>query len=225
MPLPPGYVDDGDFSTPQQNGAPEYSFPFAYRGDNRTFVAKVMYRVDVDHYNTPEPMAQKWFPGLGKGYMVDFDQPSMVGQRLLEYGLYFASVPITGTELGTVNYTFYTRAVVPEYGVDASFTSYNDTFDADYVYEYSINQPLPQLYYARFILQPYDPPTANFSAIFLIGTVGLVGTDPNGASKFLAQNSTSKIYKGGIYERLSIYAKVNLQESTPRIYVVPQGGP
>lgn len=221
----PGVVNDGDFSKAQQDGSPEYSFPFAERGDNKTFVAKVTFRVDVNSYRPPIAMSQRMFPGLGRGYMLDFDQPQMVGQQLLSYGVYFGNVPQRSEVNGSTTYGVQKPIAAQEYGQNASIVQYNDTFDALIVYEYSLWQPLTQLFYARYMLAPFSLAPDNYDALYIAGSTGYVGNTPDGMALFLAQNSTSKLYRGRIFERMSIYAKINLAASYPRIAIIPPPAP
>lgn len=190
----PAIVTDGDLSVAVQNGAPVPNFPFAYRGDTKTFVAKVTMRVDVNDYKVPVPMSQRWFPGLGRGYLVDFDQPSAVGQQLIEYGELYASVPLTGVEYGSATTTLYQAVVAPP-DQNSTLTQYSDTFDALRLFEYSIFKPLPELIAPRLFLQS----VGGFDRILQTGD-----TNPLSNGKILAQNTTTRLYAGKIYERLSV---------------------
>lgn len=218
----PAIVNDGDFTTPRQNGAPEPDFPFSYRGDFKTFVAKVTMRVDVDSYKVPQQMAQRWFPGLGRGYLVDFTSPNMVGQRVLEYNLVYASVPLDSTEYNSATYSAQLWSPPLVEGGDYSITTATDTYDAQFVYEYSIFKPLPQILYTRLVLIP-APATATFPGQLIIQVQGspVFARQSSGVvdvpGRALARNTTSKIWKGRIYERLSVY--INYQAPVPLITV------
>lgn len=197
MPVPPAIVNDGNFNVATQNGAPVPNFPFAYRGDTKSFVAKVTMRIDVNAYQVPIPMSQRWFPGLGRGYLVDFDQPSSVGQQLIEYGLLYASVPITKSEYGSCIATVY-QPTVNQPDENSFLTQYTDTFDAVRLYEYSVFNPLEQLLAPRMFLQS----VLGVDRLLITGDI-----NPLSQGLTLAQNTTSKIYLGRIYERESVFFK------------------
>lgn len=224
MPTPPAIVDDGNLSIAQQDGAPEYSFPFAYRGDNKTFVAKVTFRVDVDSFVPPIAMSQRMFPNLGRGYMLDFDQPQMVGQQLLSYGVYYGNVPQTGIEYESVTYTIQ-KPTINDYGTDSTINGYSDIFDGYTLYEYSLFRPLPQLFYAHFLLAPFGPPPDNFQAVYIAGNTAYSGSNPDGTYNALAENTTSKIYRGRIFVRMSKYARIDFAQAYPRIAAIPPTPP
>lgn len=183
----PGYVNDGDFTIAQQNGAPVYSFPFAENGDMNTAVVNVSMRAAVEDYEPPVPMTSRWFDNLGECYLVNFTNPRMNGQGLLDWEENYANLPITRREFEPVTYT-------AQQFIGGTLTSFTDTYDGIIVYEYSLFQPLPQLRYARMIV------------VNAIGTptVQIVG-DPIPAvpGLALASNSTSKRWMGEIYERKS----------------------
>lgn len=224
MPLPPAIVDDGNFTLAQQSGAPEYSFPFARRGDNKTFVAKVTMVVDVDSYVPPISMSQRMFPNLGRGYMLDFDEPQMKGQRLLTYGVYYGNVPcIPGIEYGSTTYT-YQRLIQAPSGSDSSIIGYSDLFDAVIFTEYSIFRPLPQLFYLHYILAPFNPPTETFQAIFQAGFIlygGPASEQLPGQLLALSQNSIGAIYRGRIFQRQTIWARLTPALVNPRALPLP----
>lgn len=217
----PATVIDGDFSIAQQNGDTEYSFPFSYRGDFKTFLATVTMRVAVNKYMPPASMGQKIFANLGRGYLVDFTDPTMVGQGLLEYKLVYGSVPLSGyDEYGSCSYTVQTYTIGVG-GADDTLSGYNDTFNATYRFDYSLFNPLPQLLKTQLILKP-EPLTGTFPGRQQINIVGTsLETNPNrgAVGLVLAQNTTSKIYRGKIFERLRVY--ISFVNPTPLLIVTP----
>lgn len=208
MPTVPGSVDDGNWNVAQQSGVPVYDFPFSYRGDFKTFTAEVTMTVNVGSWKQPQSMKQRWFAGLGRGYLVDFTKPVATTQGLMEYKEIYASVPLTGIEYGssTANIQIPHPATDPT-TENATISSYSDTFNAQLVYEYSVFKPLPQILYTRLILQP--DPTTGLNVIVVQGTA--LGIDAPGRA--LVQNTTSKIWKGKIFERLSVF--INYQPLVP----------
>lgn len=212
MSTSPGYIDDGDFGLALPNGAPTYDFPFSYRGDFNTFVASQPVRCAVSKYQPPKPMGQHWFPGLGRGYLVDFTTPSMIGQGLLNYTLIYASVPKQGVEYRSVTYSAQTYTIGTG-GANDTLSSSTDTYDGTWVYDYSIWKPLPQILYTRLALIP-EPETGTFPGRLQINVLGsALGVDAPGRA--LAQNTTTQIWKGRIFERLSIF--INYQQ--PRVLI------
>ncbi len=218
----PAIVNDGNFSIAQQDGAPEYSFPFAYRGDNKTFLAKVTYRVDINSFTPPISMSQRMFPNMGRGYMLDFDAPVMVGQELLSYGVYYGNVPQKGREYESVTYNIQ-KPTLNDYGTDSTITGYSDIFDGYSDFEYSLFRPLPQLFYAHYILAPFGPPPDNFLVPYIAGNTAYSGSNPDGTYNALSENTTSKIYRGRIFERRSRYAIIDFAQAYPRIAAIPPG--
>ncbi len=221
MTAAPGYFDDGNFTVGKQNGSPTYDFPFSYRGDFKTFVATVTMRVAVGSYQPPASMGQRIFPNLGRGYLVDFTEPTMVGQGLLEYKLQYASVPLSGyPEYGSCSYTVQTYTIGLS-GSDDTLSGYNDTFNATYFFDYSLYKPLDQILKTRLILVP-EPDTGTFPGRQQINIVGSrleIQTARGMSGLVLAQNTTSKIYRGQIFERLSVY--IRFVNPTPLLIVTP----
>ncbi len=177
----PGIVDDGNFTTPQQNGAAVIEYPFFDKGDSTTFIATVNMRVDLDYFRVPAPMSVKAFGTLGNAFLVDLIEPSDTTQRIYEYQLVYANVPRRREEPTYATYTFQ--------GTSLQFT---DTFPGFEVYEYSVNAPLPELKIQRFI--------SGDGVIYVIpgNTAPLNG-------RVLAQNSEPSRYMGKIFCRKSVF--------------------
>lgn len=217
----PATVIDGDFSIAQQNGDTEYDFPFSYRGDFKTFTATLTMRVSVSKYMSPSGMGQKIFGNLGRAYLADFTEPTMVGQGLFEYKLVYASVPLNNfPEYGSCSYTVQTYTIGLD-GADDTLSGYNDTFNATYFFDYSLYKPLPQILKTQLILKP-EPLTGTFPGRQQINIVGSrleINTARGQTGLVLAQNTTSKIYKGRIFERLSVY--ITFVNPTPLLIVTP----
>lgn len=193
----PGTINDGDFTIARQNGSPSVSFPFYDKGDKSHFVYRRPMRVDADYYDQPEPMSQRWFP-LGRGYLVDIEPPTDQGQRLVDYTEIYANVPATRRELGNATWT----AQLVVLSDPPTINSYTDNYDAAYQYEYSIFTPLPRLVAPRAI---QTTATDGTPTVIFVGDY----TPLSGGTEVLAQNSTSRIYMGLIYERLSIRVITN----------------
>lgn len=186
----PGTVNDGNFSVPQQDGAPLFDFPFFNRGDAITFIATIRMRCSVSAFKVPIPMSVKQFTTFGKAFLVDFSEPSGIGQDLMEWTQVYANVPRTRKEPST---TTYTNQISTGGGLTvASVISYTSTMQAEDVYEYSVNAPLP----------PLIAPVLLASGGLLYSTAPF---SPNANTRILAQNSEARIYMGKIYERKSTY--------------------
>lgn len=196
MPLPPGIVDDGDYTKAQQNGAPQISFPYLKFGDNKTFIAKIPMVVDVSYYQPRQPMTQRWFPNLGRAYLIDYEGPQETPQRLMYYNEIYGNVPQTRIEYGSTTFKQQDSAY-DEDGANARITAVVDVFDAEHVFEYSIGKPLPQIFWTQLTVSPR-------------GIVVEVGnsTTVNTLNRMLSQNTTSRVYGGKIFERLSVFALV-----------------
>jgi len=189
MPVP-GTVDDGLFTVPQQNGAAVYEYPFFDRGDSTTFIATVKMIVDLDYFVVPVPMSVKQFGLLGNAFLVDLIPPSDTTQRLYEYSLVYANIPKTRKEPSTVTYTNQSPTDSATLTV-ANVVNFTSTVQAEDVFEYSVNAPLP----------PLIAPVLVAGA----GQVYRFGDYNRGATRVLAQNSEARIYMGKIYERKSTF--------------------
>lgn len=191
----PGYVDDGNYTKAQQNGAPEITFPFQRYGDTKTFVAKVPMCVDVDSYIPQQPMTQRWFRNLGLAYLIDYEGPQEVRQRLMYYSLIFGNVPQTRIVYGSTTFAIQSRTNDPD-GSNARISSIVSVYDAETVYEYSL-KPLPQIFQSRL-------------SVDASGEVVQVGdsSSVDSANRKLAFNTTSETYGGKIFQRMSVFALI-----------------
>lgn len=200
MPTVPAFVEDGDFSVIAQNGALTPSFPFADKGDFTSFVMRGKFRVNLNNWQKPIPMSQINFPTYGTAYLVSIGDPQTINESdLVDYPFVYASVPDTRTEYGSVSYT--PQVPAQDASNNKTLLQYNDTFDAELVYEYSANSPLPQLFRGKLIKT-----AATFGTGFAQAGGWKVSAQNN--NRQLAQNSTTRIYMGKIYERLSVFAKL-----------------
>lgn len=197
----PVIIEDGDFTVEQQNNSSVPSFPFYANGDVKTFIQRVTMRVDQRYYKPPVPMSQRWFPKLGKGYLVDVDQPASAGGNLVDYVQVYANCPARRIEYGSATYTVQQPRIVeplPDI-TSVSVIEYTDVFPALYVYDYSLFKPLPSIYAPRLLLVQ--------SSIGLSFTFLQIGNwiGSRGDNVVVAQSSVSRIWMGQIYERKSVY--------------------
>lgn len=207
MPTVPGYVSDGDFKIARQNGAASFTQPFASsRNDFSTFIARRTMRVEDGYYANPVPMSQFNFGQRGIGYLVDVESPSAIdGSNLLEYAEVYASLPPTHRDYGTATASIQIpyKLVSPDdpevFGWQ--MLNLNDSFDAVFVYEYSLNAPLPALLRTRLV--QIKGSITQFDAAFM--QAGFTWKKPPVDGLYLAQNSTSFRWMGGIFCRESIY--------------------
>lgn len=188
-------VDDGVFTVALQDGAPEFSYPFADKGDSQTFIAHVKKRIHTDSYRKPTLMQRQTF-NLGNAYLVDPGEPRYVGCGLLEWVERYASVPITRTEYGSTVYTqqLLSRdsSVLP---ITWSVEEYSAIRDAKFVYEYSLNKPLATKIAPRWI---------TLGAIVVgLGGIGQLTFNQD----VLAEDTTSEIWLAKIYCRRSTIVK------------------
>ncbi len=197
MPVP-GIIEDGDFSVLLQNGAWVPSFPFANVGDDTTFIMRAKFRVNLNNWVKPIAMSQLSFTAYGLAYFVDIESTDGINNsEIVDYTFVYASIPVRRVEYGSASATI--QKSVKNADTTVSLVQYTDTFDAQFIYEYSANAPLPQLIRGRLMR-----PTNVLSA----GPIQQAGPWKNASqagNAQLAQNSTSKIWKGRIYERLSVF--------------------
>lgn len=194
----PGIIEDGDFSILLQNGAWTPSFPFANVGDEKTFIMRAKFRVNLNNWTPPIAMSQLVFSTYGTAYFVDIENTDSInGSELVDYTLVYASIPNRRVEYGSASATIQKSVVNADTSI--SLVAYTDTFDGQYVYEYSANAPLQQLYRGRLV-RPTNTLSAN-----PIQQAGPWHNAAQGGNSQLAQNSTSRIWKGKIYERLSVF--------------------
>lgn len=196
MPAVPGVIDDGNFFFPQQNGVKAASYPFFNKGDATTFIQPVTMRMDQRYWTTPVPMTQRYFDGLGIGYLVDITDPQVVyGTNLIEWDEIYASVPAKRTEYGQTAF----NVQAPIIGTQRAVSAFIDVFPGRFVYEYSVNAPLPILYRPQLIKVDYYQGSG--PQIVQIGAWEAYIDGKN----ILTENSRNEIWMGKIYQRLSIY--------------------
>ena len=121
----PKYYDDGKFNLAAQNGATSFSFPFASKGDNQTFIARKKMRVASGAIQIPALMQAEDFT-LGRAFYADRTDASDIGQGLVEYEAIYASLPATRTEYGTITYT-------QQYLLSGEIIEYTSTRDAAFL--------------------------------------------------------------------------------------------
>lgn len=201
MPLAPGVVSDGNFKVAAQNGAVVFEQPFAAsRNDFVTFLARRNMRVQDGYYVNPVPMSQRSFGLRGTGYLVDITTPSIIeGSDILDYTEIYASLPPTQREYGTASAQIQVPYLAT-LGEDSRWIilNLNDTFDAEFVYEYSLNAPLPTLFRAKLMQ------TAFAVGYFL---AGFNYNKPPVDGLYLAQNSTTTRWMGSIFCRESVFVR------------------
>lgn len=193
---PPGIIDDGNFSIPQRNGVKAASYPFFNKGDVTTFIQPVPMRVDQRYWIPPQPMEQKYFDGMGVGYLVDVTDPQVVyGTNLIDYDLIYASVPAKRTEYGQTPF----NVQAPIIGTSKAVLAFIDIFPGRFIYEYSAGTPLPILY--RPLLLTVDYYQGEGKQIVEVGAY----QEYLGGQNILVENSRTEIWMGKIYQRLSIF--------------------
>lgn len=200
----PAVVNDGNFTTAQQNGAVSLAFPFAAsRGDFLTFVATRNMRIESGNFAMPVAMGQRNFGNLGVGYLVNVTDPVAVeGTSLLDYQEIYANVPPPQKVPGSATATIQQIINLALDGDPPRYYAINisDTFDAFYYYDYYLeNNPLPALYRSK--LQQYPYGISNYLQF------GLGITTPPADGLYLAANSTSQRWMGGIFCRESVFVK------------------
>ncbi len=184
-------IADGNFRFAFQNGGTTFRYPFADKGDGISFIASLKKRILATSYLAPTINSRMDFP-QGPAFLVDFSPPTPVseGEALLEWTESYASIPQTRTEYGSITYT---QQFLATNGIgERSVEEWTATRDAAFVYEYSQNAPLPR------IQAPLLVTLAN-----VIFARGGWGTFTDG-QLILAQDTTSEIYMGKIYQRKSV---------------------
>jgi hypothetical protein len=191
----PAIVNDGNFSIAQPNGAAQPEFPFYSFGDDSTFIQRVNMRVLQSKFIRPPIMQQTFFTGLGKGYLVDIENPQVIAGDLVEYPFVYASLPKQRKEYGSATFTYQAR--LPG---GTTLLSYTDTFPSTIIYDYSVLAPLPPLFRGKVLTSTTDTGAVTIQAGKWVpaNTKGLL----------LAENSTSGIWLGQIFFRRSVYVSV-----------------
>lgn len=184
----PSIVDDGDFSVPVQNGSDEYSYPFLEQGDNKSFEMRRPFVVQSDKYKAPELMA-RLTTLKGLAYLVEDDDPRDVGQGLVAFNRIYASVPVTRHEGTQIVYgmQFYSVA-------DEELAEIQIPLNARVRYEYSLNPMNPIIAPRAFMI---------FGELRALGGWGTLVP----GNEYPAEDSTTGIYKGGIWFRRTVLIK------------------
>ena len=187
-------IVDGNFRFAAQNGGTSFRYPFADKGDGKSFIASRKVRQLASSYIAPTINSVMYFP-QGAAYLVDFNAPEPVsdGQALLEWTEVYAAIPQVRTEYGSI---VYTQQFLEISGVgEKSITEYTSTRNAAVVYEYSLNAPLPAVQAPALMSLANIIFSRGGWGTFLPGTI------------ILAQDTTSEIWMGKIYSRKSVYVE------------------
>jgi len=189
----PSYYDDGNFAVAAQNGPWRFAFPFSDHGDATSFTATRAMRRKAQNFVRTSLMTSRSF-SIGATYLVGISEARDVGCGLLEWEETWASVPVTRTEYGSIAYTLQDLHIISSSdGQSFDLLEYTSTRDARFVFEYSLNQPLPRRLAPVVVVK--DQTAYGF---------GGWGTFPAGA-QILAQDTQSDIYMGRIYQRKSVF--------------------
>lgn len=185
----PRIVNDGDFNKEHQVGSDEWKLPFVSVGDNISFELKRKYRVDYRHYRPWQRMA-KIATLRGTAYLIDESDAQDIGCGLLEYSRTFASLPVTRNEGTSIVYPI--QYLIRPFPASPYVSEIPLIVSAEKRFEYFTYKPEPQI----------APKVAVINELVYI--YGGWGTMVNG-KQYLANDSTVKIYKAGIYVREGTY--------------------
>lgn len=208
----PSFIDDGNFSTAQQNGPGWWTLPFMNRGDSRTFEFHAKFRQSAASYvpyenqmagvlNTPPPLIVRENPqwiqtARGKAYLVEESETTDVGCGILEFTRTYAGLPEARTEFSSIVYPFQFPSnsasydwTVPPAGPEVAELPIR--VQASIVFEYSLT-PLPVIRAPKVFT--------------VFNTFVYIGTPPENGF-FVAEDSENSIYRGYFYERKTAYVE------------------
>ena len=192
----PSYYDDGNFTIAQQNGPWLFAFPFSEKGDSSTFTATRKVRQKATAIKKPALMSKLNF-NLGTTYLVSISETKDVSNGLVEWEEIWASVPVSRREYGSITYTLQDLHITfSSAGRTPTLLEYTTTRDAAFLYEYSVGKPLPRRIAPVVVIQNVE----GSQSIYGFGGWGTFTT----GTEILAQDTTSSIYIGKIYERRSV---------------------
>jgi hypothetical protein len=209
----PSFIDDGNFSTAQQNGPGWWTLPFMNRGDSRTFEFHAKFRQSAASYvpyenqlagvlNTPPPLIVRENPqwiqtARGKAYLVEESETSDVGCGILEFTRTYAGLPETRTEPSSIVYPFQ---FIKEGGTEGpEVAEMPIPVQAFMVFEYSL-QPLPVIRAPR-VFQVFN-------------SLKYILTPPENGF-FVARDSENSLHRGYFYERKTCYVEMAPFSDTP----------
>lgn len=199
----PNFIDDGNWSLLQRSEGGDIEFPFSEVGDNETWKQNLHYKIHRSAYR-PRKSMTKVQGDLGFGYLTKLGDLSDCGCGLVEWKDRICSLPSSRIEPGTFSYTLQWWRVTAETNVDPSKYFYDTNFDieeqtftvsADVQYEYFLN------------IQP--PPLIKPRVFLLFGFLQTIGGTPILGNRLVAEDSQVSIYEGRIFERRTVYVKVN----------------
>lgn len=181
----PSVLFDGDYTTPQQAGLPQYESPFP--ADPKRYLYSVPYwQFDTDY--VPEAIGTA---GPYGGFNVGDSSPKSVGGGVVEYQRSYALVPDTRSEFESHVYSYQIVLVGAEGGITEIPTTTNSRVQFDY---FKTDTPLD-------IDLPKAPRAVQIlNVIYLLHDWLSVWESPSG-TEVLAEDATLHIWKPGIYER------------------------
>lgn len=199
----PSIINDGDWSALSLMSV-EYDFPFSEVGDNITFQAYAVFRMDKLAYRARSAMSLYSFP-LGTAYLTKLGRPSDIGNGLYEFTDVYSMIPQQRTEYGSFTYTLQFSESAGTSNVDPSKYFYDVTYDleestftvaAQFLYEYfAFSAPSPVLKARAFML---------FGKLYFIGGGPILS-----GSRIVAEDSQVTIWQGKIWQRRTPYVSIN----------------
>jgi hypothetical protein len=217
----PNRVQVGNLSTITFAGPGRYVRPFQDVGDTQSFEWHIdCYQLaanfspfsNVRNFNpgfvqTVELM-QSIYTTLGVAYLVHEDQPEYTNvQGWLKFRRVYASLPITRTEPTSLVFPFQFISTSADYTWEnppaaPEVSEWPLTISGYRVYEYFAGQ-IPTIKYAPKV-------TAIYNTLLYVGTWPIDYSKP-----WIAQDSAIRVYKGSIYERMTLYANGIKPSATP----------
>jgi len=185
----PRISDDGSKAAAYQVGAEEIVRPFANRGDSVSWESHRKYRVQQDRY-VRAPIMTQLMHRFGRMYLVD-EKTNPIGSGLLELDRTYASLPVTRDEGGSTVWTL--QILIAD--ETSSVEEVPMVMACVVRYEYFLQLP---------------PPIISPKVFTVAGIAQFIG----GWGRFRpgqiipAEDSSVDVYKGGIYERRTVYVRM-----------------
>jgi hypothetical protein len=196
-------INDGNWNVAQQDGPWRYSFPFANRGDDQTFDAIRTMKQSALTYNGPTGQMQSVGTARGTAYMIEASPTRYDDCGVLEWDETFCSVPVKRVEPGSIAYAFQFIYTPVNYNAAAAngviplpdppqLGDITKTVPCNITYTYSLST-----------FAPIDAPRVVVLFDRFIYYFGGWGKLIAGQT-ILAEDATSSIYRGKIYEQKKI---------------------
>lgn len=205
----PRYFNDGDFTSPKQNGSTVFRYPFFDKGDDVSFEADITFRVDYASFVAPAKMTTRSInhPRTGASttcYLVEVGELQIIGQGLVEYKTTWVNIPASRDEYGSIVWAAQFLRTILDTDTSvltASVSEISINLACRIHFEYSTSVPTTDI---APQVQVINTDGVNLTTIYKFGGWGTLTPE----SEILAKGSETQIYKCGIYCKISTFITV-----------------